>query len=175
MLELEKQRCIVSNVNPRAEKHGDDRVIACDINLKTTISADVLNSFSPGLKEALYERPERSKQAALISGDEEAIEGPALRFDGVLDSVQIKKEYIGYGTRIVWGDLAGSVDIVIGDCKVCKISAKLMPGGSCELSFQVQSRPSAQQMGELCELIQGEVVVTLDAPSADAEPGDADS
>jgi hypothetical protein len=167
MFQLDNQRCTVSNVNPRAEKHGDENVIAVDVNLKTDISADVLEHFAPGLKAALYVKPKGSKQQELVEGAAPD-EGPALRFDGLLDPLRFRKEYIGYRAHITWGDLAGSIQVELADCKVHRFVADVKPGGSCELSLQIQSRPGTDTMGQLCGLIQKEITLTLEPPQADA-------
>lgn len=166
MLELNAQKCVVTNVNPRAEKHGTEIVSGCDINLKTDISADVLETIAPGLKKAMYKKPLGGRQGELVEGAAPG-EGMELRFAGALEALRLCKEYVGYAAKIVWGDLAGTITIDLESCRVHRFVADLKPGGSCELAFQIQCRPGMTEMGELCTLIQREVAITLTAPQAE--------
>lgn len=169
MLTLAKQRCTLTNVNPRAEKHGEESVIAVDVNLRTDAPAAILETFAPGLVGLLY-KPAAKTQGELIAGGAPAEE---LRFDGLLDALRFRKEYAGYSATITWGDLASSISVELADCKVHRFAAEVKPGGSCELALQIQARPSTAVMGQLCGLIQREVTVTLEPPKADAQEGGA--
>lgn len=173
MFQLDQQRATVQNVNVRAEKHGDESVIATDVNLEFDCSADALNQFDKGLTAVLFVKPRNGAQKNLEGVDE--LEGPALRFPGVLEEIRLAKECAGYRAQIVWGDLAGSINLALSDCRVHKFSAKAKQGGTVELRLQIQSRPDAPTIGQLAALIQKEVTVTLSPPAVEDEPASSEA
>lgn len=170
MFQLEQKRATVSNVNVRAEKHGDESVIATDVNLEVDLECGALNQFDKGLTAVLFVKPRNGAQKNLDGVDDAAADGPALRFPGVLEAIQLSKECAGYSAQIVWGDLAGSVNLKLADCRVHKFSAKAKQGGTVELRLQIQSRPDAPTIGQLAALIQKEVTVTLAPPAVESQP-----
>lgn len=137
------------------------------------MGAEVLDQFASGLRGAFYARPATRKQAAL-EGVEDAApqDGPKLKFDGLLAPLKLKKEYTGYTVGIIWGDLAGSINLSLADAKVKKFVAEPKSGGSCALSFQVQAHPDQDGYGALAMLVQKEVKITLEPPKADPTPGE---
>lgn len=161
MFQLTEAKAKCTSVNPRAEKHGDENVIACDVDLALDLEASVLDEFAKGLRDALYRKTD--KRQASIPDASEAPEGPQLRFD-VLGPLKIKHECVGYTARIVWGDLAGTVDVSLDDVHAKKFVAECKEGGTVAPSLQIQCHPSVEEMGELCSLIQREVTITLTAP-----------
>lgn len=170
MFEVQEQVATVSSVSIGSELHGEDPVPACYIDFQMELGAEVLDHFSKGLRAAFYAKPNPKQQG--LDGMEESA-GPKLKFDGVMHPLKLKQEYTGYVAHIVWGDLAGSVQVRLTDAKVKKFRAEPKSGGSCALSFQVQAHPSKEAYGELAMLQRREVKVTLEAPKADAPKGDA--
>jgi hypothetical protein len=168
MFEVTDQVSIVSSVSIGSELHGEDPVPACYIDLNMELGAEVLDQFAKGLRAAFYAKPNPKQQA--LEGVEEAA-GPKLKFDGVMHPMKLKQEFTGYKAHIVWGDLAGSVQINLVDAKLKKFKAEPKSGGSCELSFQVQAHPTKEAYGELAMLQRREVKVTLESPKAGATPG----
>lgn len=160
MFALEEQRCTITNVNPRSERHGDDNVIGCDITLRAEATCDILDEFARGLKDAFYRQAPLDSDALIPGG----VVSPELRYEGMLEPLRFKKDYAGYVMQIVWGDLAGSVDLSIEGCRVHKFSIDPKQGGTCLLTLQVQSHPDSPTMGDLCALIEREVTVTLTPP-----------
>lgn len=169
MFEVTDQIATVSSVSIGSELHGEDPVSACYIDFNLEVGAEVLDFFAKGLRSAFYAKP-NPKQQGLDGVDEAA--GPKLKFDGILHPLKLKQECTGYVAVIVWGDLAGSVNVKLTDAKVKKFRAEPKSGGSCSLSFQVQAHPSKEAYGELAMLQRREVKLTLESPKADATPGD---
>lgn len=167
MLEFQDQVALVSNVAIRSEMHGEGPVSACYIDLQMELGAEVLDHFAKGLRSALYASPRPNQKP--LEGVEEAT-GPKLKFDGVMHPLKLKLECAGYNAQIVWGDLAGSVNVKLADAKLKKFRAEPKSGGSCALSFQVQAHPSKEAYGELAMLQRREVKVTLEAPKAGETP-----
>lgn len=169
MFEVTDQVATVSSVSIGSELHGEDPVPACYIDFNLELGAEVLDLFSKGLRSAFYARP-NPKQQVIDGVDEPA--GAKLKFDGILHPLKLKHECHGYTARIVWGDLAGSVNVNLGDAIIKKFRAEPKSGGSCALSFQVQAHPTKEAYGELAMLQRREVKLTLEAPKADPAPGE---
>lgn len=160
MFVLSEARAKCVSVNPRAEKHGDAPVVACDVNVTLDLHADSLNEFERGLSDFVF--TSSAKRQRQIDG-ENAPDGPELRFK-TLGPLKIEHECIGYSARITWGDLAGSVDLHLDEAKVHKFQAEPKEGGTVVLSFQIQAHPDTETIGLLCGLIQREVMISLTPP-----------
>lgn len=165
MLKCEEQTATVSSVNPRAEIHGEDRVPACDVNIYFETGAKVLDSLIKGLRDAMYTDEDKKAGQQRIPGTESK-GGASLRFNGSLGPLSIKKEWPGYKAGIIWGDLAGSVNLELADVKVTKIKVEPKDGGTCGISLQMQCHPQKSDAGELFALVQKEIRLTLTPPSA---------
>ena len=59
MFSLDRKTVKLVNVNPRAEKHGDENALACDLKFEIRASNDVLSEFHHSLKSALYKEPDQ--------------------------------------------------------------------------------------------------------------------
>lgn len=166
MFQLEEQNCEVKSVNVRAEQHGDRPVPACDVGIRFETGCEILDQFEDGMKEAFFTKEDKKKQKPL-PGTEEPIKGPRLRFNGKIAEIGIKHEGMGYKAELVWGDLAGSVNVKLSALKVAKIKAELMDGGTCGISLQLQGHPTEEAYGKLALLIGREDVrLDLTPPTA---------
>ena len=54
MFSLANQSAKLTSVNPRAEIHGTDHVMAADLKFEIKVGNDVLSEFDPSLKSSLY-------------------------------------------------------------------------------------------------------------------------
>jgi hypothetical protein len=163
MFSLTNQKAKLDAVNPRAELHGNDTKLACDLKISIKVSNDVLSEFHPSLKGCLYTANE-SAQADLI---QEPGHLPSLRFPQ-MGAIKWDKDFAGYTVVIPYG-ATGKDDIVLGDCTVDNFKFDCQDGGTVGVSFRVIAHPEEGQMGRLCSMIQGEVEVTLTPPSADEQ------
>lgn len=66
MFSLQNQAAKLQSVNPRAELHGDEHVMAADLKFEIRVSNDVLSEFDSLLKSALYHKS-NGAQGELIS------------------------------------------------------------------------------------------------------------
>lgn len=162
MLKLNEQTATIASVNVRAEKHGDDPVPACDVGITFETGAKVLDSFGKGYREFLYENADGKQTRVPGSGD--ADEGPR-RSRPTLRPLSWDIEWPGYRAGIVWGDLAGSINLDIQSVTVKKIKARPMDGGTVEISLQLQCHPSKESYGDLAQLNQREIQLSLAPPS----------
>lgn len=163
MFSLENQAAKLTNVNPRAEIHGTDHVMACDLKFEAKMSNDVLSFFDPSLKSSLYKKAD-GHQGELIT---DAGHLPALKFP-LMGPVKWGKEFSGYETVIHYG-VSGAQDIHLIDCEVDNFRFDCQDGGTVAVSFRVIAHPEPNELGRLCEMIQREVDITLVAPSAEAQ------
>ena len=163
MLEFTRQKSKLDSVNPRAELHGTDTKLATDLKFSMKVSNDVLSFFDPSLKSALY-KPNDAAQGQLIN---EPGHLPSLKFP-LMGSIKWGKEFAGY-TLVVHYGVSGKEDIALSECEVDGFKFDCQDGGTVGVSFRVICHPDLDDMGRLCELIQREVDITLEPPSAEQE------
>lgn len=163
MFELKEQEALLANVNPRAELHGTDTNLAVDLSIAMSVPNSFLEVFAPGLKQAFFQKDPDEEQQDMIS-DNDPDHLPALRFPQL---APLKFDYAGAGYRVVVHSLLGKSDVVLVQCEVDKFRFELKNGGTVLVSFRVVAHPTADEVGRLCELIQQNVSLTLEPPSAE--------
>ena len=62
MFQLENHTAKLSNLNLRAELHGEETKVAVDLKFDMKLSNDVLSYFDPSLKSSLYAAPSAEDQ-----------------------------------------------------------------------------------------------------------------
>jgi hypothetical protein len=159
MLELTNHQCKLSNVNPRAETHGDKKVPACDLKFEANCPSTVLVHLHPELRQALFKTDEAPDLAD--QGNDDPL--TALRF-ARLGGLNWEFEGTGYTLSVDYG-LGGKSDIKLFDCKVDGLKFEPMNGGTVKLAFRVVAHPEADDMGRLYEMIQQDVQITLTPPA----------
>lgn len=160
MFEVDQTRAFVSSVNMRAEKHGDENVLASDIKFEVHLPNTVLNEFDKGLMNALYREVRKGEQQELI-GDNKCV---AVRFP-LLDGFKWEEEFTGY--KVVIASELGLADpLELADITLKKFAFDPKEGGSVVVTFNAVAHPSSDEAGELCALIQENVNLTLIAPQA---------
>ncbi|MBR0568390.1 hypothetical protein J5J83_19890 [Azoarcus sp. L1K30] len=162
MFSLQNQRAKLINLNPRAELHGEDKHLACDLKFEIKVSNDVLSEFHPSLKSALYKKESDAAQGELID-DPSHLSG--LRFPE-LGPIKWGWEGAGYEVTMHIG-VSGKGNAFLLDCEVDSFRFACQEGGTVVVSFRVIAHPDAADLGRMCELIQQEVEITLTPPSAD--------
>lgn len=143
--------------------HGEDTHLAADLKFEMKVSNDVLSEFDPSLKSALYKANDAA-QGQLIN---EPGHLPSLKFP-LIGPIKYGKEFSGYGVTVHYG-VSGRDDIVLNDCQVDGFVFECQDGGTVGVRFRVICHPSMDAMGRLCEMIQREVDITLEPPSAEQE------
>lgn len=160
--ELKETTVLLSNVNNRAEKHGDKTRPATDLMFLLTTNNEALKFFDTQLLEAFYKAAEKADAPDLVDqADPAAL--TALKFprlDPVLDWDQ---ELTGYQVRVAHG-IGGKSDIVLEDCKVDKFKFTLQQGGTVIIAFRVIAHPEEDANGKLDHKIQTEVEIDLIPP-----------
>ena len=161
MFSLANQAAKLTSVNPRAEIHGTDHVMAADLKFEIKVGNDVLSEFDPSLKSSLYKKAD-GPQGELIT---DAGHLPTLKFP-LMGPVKWGKEFSGYETVIHYG-VSGAQDIHLIDCAVDNFRFDCQDGGTVAVSFRVIAHPEPTELGSLCEMIQQEVEMSLIEPEAD--------
>lgn len=161
MFSLANQATKLTSVNPRAEIHGTDHVMAADLKFEIKVGNDVLSEFDPSLKSSLYKKAD-GPQGELIT---DAGHLPSLKFP-LMGPVKWGKEFSGYETVIHYG-VSGAQDIHLIDCEVDNFRFDCQDGGTVAVSFRVIAHPEPTELGRLCEMIQQEVEMSLIEPEAD--------
>lgn len=161
MFSLANKAAKLTSVNPRAEIHGTDHVMAADLKFEIKVGNDVLSEFDPSLKSSLYKKAD-GPQGELIT---DAGHLPALKFP-LMGPVKWGKEFSGYETVIHYG-VSGAQDIHLIDCEVDNFRFDCQDGGTVAVSFRVIAHPEPNELGRLCEMIQQEVEMSLIEPEAD--------
>ncbi len=161
MFSIANQAAKLTSVNPRAEIHGTDHVMAANLKFEIKVGNDVLSEFDPSLKSSLYKKAD-GPQGELIT---DAGHLPSLKFP-LMGPVKWGKEFSGYETVIHYG-VSGAQDIHLIDCKVDNFRFDCQDGGTVAVSFRVIAHPEPNELGRLCEMIQQEVEMSLIEPEAD--------
>lgn len=163
MFDLDHQLIKVTNVNARTEKHGEDNVLALDLQIEARMSNDALSMFSPTLKNAFYFRDE-SIQGELIDDKTHA---PNLR-NPLIGTIKYGAEFDHMQVRIHHG-VRDEDDIVFSDAKVDKFKFICQEGGTVVIAFRAQVHPTEKDAAKLLTLIQSEVHVSVISEVSDTD------
>ena len=162
MFQLTAQKAKLSDVNPRAEKHGEDNMLACDLKFEVTAANDILSQFDPDLRAAFYYLNGHKTQPDLIETPGHL---PDLRFPFIDKPLAWGKEFAGYRLEIAHG-IDQSSAIFLDPVHVDGFRFEMQEGGTVVLTMRVQCHPDAPTIGMLCDKIQGDVELTLTPPPA---------
>lgn len=163
MFQIEDHEALLANINPRAEKHGDESVPALDIKFQLSMNNAALDAFDKGLRGAMF-RP-------ALSGEQQDMLDPdrlvALRFPRIERHVW-DEEFPGYEIAIA-GGLGLTEPMVLTDVTLKKFTFRPIEGGSVEITCTAQAHPDSEEVGALYLLQQKDVQLTLTPPSAQQE------
>jgi len=121
----------VTKYNPRKELHGDEGVMAGDINITANLPVSVLS---------LIAVDEFDFEAVLYNDNEELKQLCFNRLDFFREFDDMRLELT----------LDEDTDpIIMNNVKIKKLSAELLPGKRVDLSFQAQMHPNEEESGEL--------------------------
>lgn len=166
MFSLQNQAAKLTSVNPRAEIHGTDHVMAADLKFEIKVGNDVLSEFDPSLKSSLYKKAD-GPQGELI---QEGGHLPSLKFP-LMGPVKWGKEFSGYEVVVHYG-VSGKGDIRLLSCEVDHFRFDCQDGGTVVVGFRVIAHPESAELGRLCEMIQQEVELSLIEPTEGQQQGE---
>lgn len=138
-MRLDKKVGKVIAVNPRKEHHGESLALAVDVKLEVNCDRQVLAQFDQGLDAFLF-------------GDH----GP--RFPEI-GAVPWGREYERCIVRLD--------EIELREATVRKISLLPEQGDSVKVGFTATLYPAQEAVGELAELVQEDVVISIEQTQVD--------
>ena len=171
MLEFPKPTPVfLDHVQSRIELHGEEKVLAIDLSMHYTGRNLVLDAVAPGLRLALFS--DHAKAAGSKRQREMDLpvdELPHLRAPALVPPLRLDCEIEG-ATVVVSNGIKAKTSIQLNLCKVHKLRATPIEGGSTEVKFSVScaSGIDAQVVGTLSMKQQQEIELTLVGPKADA-------
>jgi hypothetical protein len=151
----------LANLNPRAEKHGEDTKPALDLKIEATCQSSVLIHFHHELRQHLFKKDENPDLVDQVTeGDGLTV----LRYPK-MGAIKWDWEGTGYTAEVDYG-LGGESNIVLHDVKIDHFTIEAMNGGSVSLCFRIIAHPDAEDVGKLCEFIQRDIELVLTPPEA---------
>lgn len=171
MFQLNDQITKILSFNPRAEKHGDESVLAGDLKLETTCHSSVLDGFDKGIRKLLYRKPAPGEQTELPL---ENTDGLTARKLPQLQPLVWDEDFPGYRMEFNSG-LALDENIVISDVEISKFRFEALDGGSVRITFRASFHPDGRISGKLCQLIDDQIDLTLTPPRKDEQKDLADA
>lgn len=165
MFSLKEQNAKLSNLNLRAELHGEEHKIACDLQFEIKVSNDVLSEFDASLKSAIYRAADAGDAPIDDMFKDQPGYLPKIKFP-LMSPFKWGYENAGYAVTVHLG-VSGKADILMILCKVDKFRFDCQDGGTVIVCFRVIAHPEPDDIGRLSEMIQQELSITLQPPSAD--------
>lgn len=144
------------NVNLRKERHGDSKVLACDLKFEAKLHNSVLNKLSPGLKDSMYTQ-DPGATVDMINPDH----APKLRHP---EASAIKLAVDLHNVRLgVLEDGTNNEDMIFTGSKCNRFTTLSQEGGTVVVGFCVQiTAPTKRDIGELGFLIDEMMKVNLE-------------
>lgn len=145
----------LTNVNPRAEKHGEEDVPAVDLSFNSIFDLkDVVPIFGPGFTEAALRKAFWDKDGHPHGADH------VFRASTVLD---------GYQATVL--PAKGSKPMFVGDGATIKSFTMMFNHGvTVDLSFKIQAQSCGDYTGKLSECINALLIVQIEpGPQTDLD------
>lgn len=149
---LKKQKSVLEHLNTRAEKHGDQNMLAIDIKIVADVPNTFLNQLDKDLRASLYKAED--PQETLLPDSEHM---PVLRYPSMApfkyDVSMVKAKLTLHGAK-------KENDMVL-EVKIKEIKLDCKHGGTVELTFSAATLPEAEQVGTLSGLLKQDINVSL--------------
>lgn len=151
----------LANVNPRAEKHGEDTKPALDLKIEAMCPSSALIHFHSELRQHLFKKDENPDLVDQVTEGESLTQ---LRYPK-LGPLKWDWEGIGYTAVVDYG-LGGASNIVLEEVKLDHFCFEPQNGGSVAITFRMTVHADADDVGKLCEFIQRDIELKLTPPEA---------
>lgn len=159
MFEVVEAAVTLTHKNDRLEKHGEESVLAVDLDFSWETTNGMLAMFAPDLRSCMYKRQDSSQ----LELDPDPDHLTALRFPGLAPLKWSGNEVIGGELTFHFG-VKSKVDLPA--TKVHKYRIECKEGGTVVIGFQVQTHPTETQAGKLSKFLQdGGCTVSVTPPS----------
>lgn len=142
---MKKTNAILKDVNPRKENHGEDLVLAADLNLQVVMPGSILMQLTN--LEAAWE---------FFCWDASTEE---VRPNGV-DHFVLQSRFDAHVLLVTINDKT----MVFDDVTLKKFKVNPIDGKRVELTFQAQIYPKKNQIAELVEAMMEQVKIKIDTP-----------
>ncbi|WP_027815187.1 hypothetical protein [Paraburkholderia bannensis] len=171
MLQYENITAKLTSVTPLSEKHGNKRVPAQSLIMEVILPNRRLDVFDDGLRHAFWKIPDGTEPQPTLGMDPDDLEGlTERRFPWFQQDIEIERELAGYTLIIDFG---------ISDDSAIELEAKKIDGfkigvrdhGLFALRHRFIVHPTTIEKGQIEEMLQQEIKVTLRAPKV-PEQGD---
>jgi hypothetical protein len=168
MFGLEQHEAVLSNLNLRKEKHGEDKVPAADMTFAVQAQNLILDTIDPAIRPAFFRKAKKGEQQSLPIDGNDLV---ALNLP-MLAKQKIDLKIGGYELRIA--SLLGHIEpLFFADCKLKSLTWEAIEGGSVAIALTVQSTLEDEDAAPLLAAwSRGEVTVTLVPPKAAAQQTD---
>lgn len=158
-INLEKSNAAITSVNQRAEKHGDEKKIAVDIDIRTEIDVEFLNQLAIGDDICEY--------GSLLYDEKGNVKTLGIK------SITLDREYKDHTAIITLEDLQDS-SVTLIEVKVKKFSAVPVYGKRVMLGLQIQCMPDDEQLVFLAHAMTKSSVIVEIIESKQTDLFDAD-
>ncbi len=163
---LEEQNASLTSKSDRIEHHGEEKRLACDLDLSIEVANTALAMFKPSLRSCLYQKDQGAQVE--LPGTEDPTHTPSLRFPELGTMKWDGGELIGAELR--FHGVNKKSDVVFDETKIHKYKIQCKEGGTVIISFQAQVRPDEHQAGRLSKFLQDKVCqITVIPPPAPAD------
>lgn len=164
MFQFKEITAKLSNVNIRAEIHGEETKLAADLAIELRGPNTILDKIAPGLLQMLYRKPEEGEdEQPELDLDPNRLS--KLAFPLLVQPMKWEKDYSGYDFIMHYG-IDESSNLKLNTCQVDKWKFDCQGGGTVITSFRVIAHPSEDQIGHLCAQIQQNITLSLIPPTA---------
>lgn len=157
MFDLDKKQCTLQHINIRDEKHGEENVLAVDLKFQANFDGGILAEFGPALRHSMYEKDEAGDLA-----DQGSDVPTKLRFPLMAQPLKFGNEIIGAEVDVAYG--IGSVKL--DTCDVNGFKVECHNGGTVGVTWRIQAKPSAEQLGKLSMLLGGTCEISITPPES---------
>lgn len=157
---LSNHKAVLSHVNVRSEMIGDEPTPACDLKIRIDAPNDILASFDPHLRDALYFFDASAGRADLVDQGRAGDPGykPHLRFPHLATPLRWELGVVDPCDVVV---SVGNVAVRVTDCRVNNFQITPLEGGTVTIDFRVQTHPDAQALGTMGTWVQKEIDVSV--------------
>lgn len=169
MFHLDDSNANITNLNLRAEKHGEVNQPACDIKVSVDIQAEALNDIHPGLCESLFRKPGKGDQMPLVEVGKGAGAFTVVKHPG-LEPLQLKQKFPGYEAKITKPMCDEEDALFFADAEVKNFKITPHEGGTTNVTFSIGTQVDEEEISDLLQFLRDpEAVITLTPPKSSAE------
>ncbi len=155
MFELIEAACELRHKNDRIEKHGEEDVLAVDLDFTYETNNGVLAMFAPTLRSNLYMLEDGGQEPLIKDADH---------------LTKLRNPALGGGKAFAWGageltggelkfhhGVGGKSDVTFEASKIGKYKLECKEGGTVIVHFQAQIRPSDKEMSFLSAALRNKI------------------